>query len=226
MEKWENIVSIAPVIRFFCLDDESVSLNNHKINDFIQKNNFVHNLLATIFHKQNQKLNIEIALNSYGLKGLRDRITSLYIGKFSSGYFPDTFNLDIISDIIEFENRFSDFASSNNYRTYILGYFLKVYNENQFNKGLEEILIPIDIDEILLKGRIRSKRLDWIILTLALTLQYLDKDDVIKELDNRPINLMSLFVLIPAEIQNDIFSLLLLYAHAIGETEMFTFKRV
>lgn len=226
MEKWENIVSIAPIIRFFCLDDEALPLNNQKISDYINQDRFIHSLLSTVFQKQSSKLSIESALNSYGIKGLRDRIVSLYVYKLENKTYPEAFRLENIIDIIDFENRFSAFAVGENYRTYILGYFLKVYNEFQFENGLEEFIVPIEVDEILLKGKIRSKRLDWLIITLTLILQHLDKEEVLKELEKEDINIMNLFKIIPNQLQQDSFNFLMHYSHAIGQTDMFTFKRV
>lgn len=226
MNKWENIVTIPQVLLSFCLLEDGATLNNQKISDFIGSDPFLNSLLLSILHKQSEKLTIESALNSYGHKGLRDKIASLYLYKLEMNHYPDSFEQDYALDLIDFEKRFSEFEAGGVYRGYALAYFLKVYNEYEFNHGGEEVIPSVEVDEILTTGKIRSNRLDWLILTLTLCLSELSKDEILRNINKEQRDVYSLLSLLSEKKQEKAFSTMLLYAHSINETEIFSFKRV
>lgn len=165
-------------------------------------------------------------INSLGWEGTRNRLAEAFLHQFKYRKFPHKIDeLDLVQDTLDFEKRFNFLFSTGNQRVFLLGQFL-----NQANLFLEEqedsILIPLEVDDILVAKNNKSSQPDWLIIIVWGLVEMLGAEHA-KEIFQRSKGHWR-------EIENELnetqikklFSHMLVYGHAIGDENFFLTEKV
>ncbi len=210
-------------------------MNNSKrsfnfIVDNIFDSPFIKIQISKLFKQYMKGSSLDSLLSSLGWKGLRDRLTSMYIYHFEHGSYPNILSLDNIEDILDFERKLSSTFPDGNSRIFILGTFFKLCEITSKNDDPDNWNSYLKISESLLKvvrlGEQKVVKPDWLILTLIHFDNFLGGEklyDLIKEYNG---NFYSLLGHIDSNQKEIMIQNFLRYAGSINEDEIFLFEKV
>lgn len=220
---------IPDIIAWICQQRLQNSNKTYKeIWDYIHCDKSMSLILPRIFEKDHLGGDLKAQMSSYGLKGIRDRLSSLFLFHLTENMRAKKVDLTYVLEVQQFEERFNQFANDWDSRIFMLGFYLRMRDlKNEiYNEPDEyELNIPLDVDEILTLGKTKIEKLDWLILTIKEFLKYTDKDSIVKWL-NESSDFYDLFKLIKLDEQKEVLRELLTYGHAIKDKDFFVFNKI
>lgn len=130
-------------------------------------------------------MSFEQTINTLGWLGLRDRMAAYYLNHQFHGHYPETTTLELLEDILEFEEAVKNISLNGYSRAFLFGFYLKMgYFEEQNMSGKtpnkQMKLISDDIIEVLNLVEKRIIPLDWLCLSLHYLLKFRGKEKVLK----------------------------------------------
>ena len=109
-----------------------------------------------------------------GWIGIRNRLAAVYIEYTMTGRFPDIANLNLVSDILNIENKLRHFTPVGFSRAFLLGFYakmslVKIKKLNDTDNLIPD-LVPLMIKdehiEFMKYSKTKSMRIDWVMLQL------------------------------------------------------------
>tara|TARA_B100001971_G_scaffold61895_1_gene56870 strand:- start:70302 stop:71003 length:702 start_codon:yes stop_codon:yes gene_type:complete len=200
-----------------------------EIWEFIHQDQALKILLPRIFEKNHLGGDLKAQMSSYGVKGIRDRLASLFLYQLSEKNQAKSVDLTYILEVQQFEERFSEFANEWDSRIFLLGFYLRVKDlkNEEYNDPEEyELNIPLDVDEILTHGKAKIEKLDWLIITLKSLLQFKSKDELIDWINKDGKDIYNLIITLSPAQQKVFLKDLLQYGHAINDLDFFIFNKI
>lgn len=169
--------------------------------------------------------NLRSIISVLGWKRFRDRLASVYIKRQIDGAYPTISDLDYVTDILKFEEKYREFAVSGSSRVFMLGLYIKFV---WVNSGVFENIYDGDSDlesnvyQLLKKRNNRSIQLDWVILILWHMLEHLDFNQIATTLESSKDPYFDLYKKLSSEAQDSMMCNMLAYGQSINEPELFT----
>jgi hypothetical protein len=200
------------------------------LHDLIEDDPFLDILIREIFKEYLEKGGILSMLSALGWEGFRNRLAQAYLYHLRYNKFPNRIVLDEINDVLDFERRFSFLYSEHNSRVFLLGFYLKicqVYMEEKVGShNFDFLLVPIEVDEILIEGKSKSLNPDWLIMTVWSLFLLNGKEKTITLIDKTKGNFTEILGLIDTEDYQKIISGLLIYGNGVNDTQFFIGEKV
>jgi hypothetical protein len=115
-------------------------------------------------------LSFEKIITSLGWLGLRDRMAASYIHYQKYGVYPQSPSLDLIEDILSFENKVKGKTVDGYSRSFLYGFYKKMTalkeqkNTRQVNPDFS--IVPQGVQNLLGLVKTRTAFIDWLCLTL------------------------------------------------------------
>lgn len=197
--------------------------------EFIHQDQALSLMLPRIFEKDHLGGDLKAQMSSYGLKGIRDRLSSLYLYHLTENMRPKKVDISYVLEVQQFEERFHQFANEWDSRIFMLGFYLRTKDlKNELYNDPEEyeLNIPLDVDEILTHGKAKIEKLDWLILALKSFLNYLSKEEIIEWFKEDGDDFYNLFQKINTDQRKEVLSELLVYGNAINDKDFFVFDKI
>ena len=200
-----------------------------EIWDYFQQDQAMKLLLPRIFEKNHLGGDLKAQMSSYGVKGIRDRLASLFLFKVSESAQVKSVDLSYVLEVQQFEERFSDFSNEWDSRIFLLGFYLRVKDiKNEIYNDPEdyELNIPLTVDEILSLGKAKIEKLDWLILIIKTLLKFKTKEEVVSWFRTDGDDINKLLADMSYENKKLFLKELLMYGHAISDLDFFVFDKV
>lgn len=172
---------------------------------------------------------LEAQMAGLGIKGIRDRITEIYLQKLEKGEFPRFVEPGKVLAIRDFENRFLDYSGSDDFRLFMLGTYLAmkdIENKKLFGIETSHIIISPEVDEILYSCDKRSPKLDWLIVALNSLLKFWTKSKVLQKGALGPKEIALAVTKLSDKEKMIFLNDMSTYGSAIGENEFFLYQKV
>lgn len=175
------------------------------------------------------KGNFEKAMNSLGWLGIRDRICCLYLHHKKFGSFPDFPDLSTLKSLLEFEDKVSFKTTHGQSRTFLLGFYILMYQGKEsssiFNEQELNIFMSKELLSLLKKMNTKSRNLDWLILSLHYFLKFLDPEKI-ERLFSEKDCFNNLKNCLSEQDKYNFFRGMLSYGASIQNTEYFCHKSI
>jgi hypothetical protein len=202
----------------------------HPVIKFIRGKRQLQILLDDAFKNSDEyQMGLEKLVSSLGWTHFKNRWSSLYVFKMIFDNYPNEVDLELVVDVIKFEERFQSISALTHSRVFLLGFYLKMVNL-YFKKNNPEITddewaIPTTVDEILTSHVVKTEQPDWLILCLWHFCHFLGAEKVKPLLAGDNAYAM-LFAYLTEPQRYQLVNNLLAYGCAIQEPEFFTFEKV
>ena len=201
-----------------------------KITELIDNDPFLKLYVQQLFPDHLKKGGFNLLLSNLGWEGFRNRMAEAYIEHGRYHKFPSEISLDEVNDIIDFEKRFDFLYPEGNSRVFQLGMFLKlcdIYQENSFDFDEQNyVVIPSEVDEILILGKSKSLFPDWLIISVWTLFNILGDDRAKLVFDESKGRLSHIKELLSEDEFRNFFSVLLKYGHGVHDHQIFISSRV
>lgn len=196
--------------------------------DVIRPNQAIYMTLEKAFQEFDDGRGLEKTMMALGWQNFRERMASLYVYKAIHGYYPQKTSMDLVEEITELENRFTNHAVHGISRVFLLGLYLRLANiqmQRRENNKFIEVKIPEELNAFLRLSQGRSEKLDWLILILLHLYQALDEKLLLNALVSGK-KFDELYALMSPELRKNMMDNLLAYGASIGEQEVFIYDKV
>jgi hypothetical protein len=199
------------------------------IFDVIRPNPALYRVLEVAFAEFDDGRGIEKLMLALGWPNFRDRMASVFIYKSLFGDYPSKTSMELIEDLKQIEQDFSDHSVHGYSRIFMLGFYFKLANfkirsRPEFAKN-QEINIDPGIPSILKLSQGRTEKLDWLYLIVIHLVQALGHEKVKKAIGEGR-KLEELYAELEREQREQMLHNLLAYGASINEPDIFLYEKV
>lgn len=198
---------------------------NTNLEMYINENGELNALVKKVFRDIDPDGFLGKILSIAGWTGIRNRLAAVYLEYAMTGRFPDTANLNLVTDIINIENKLRHFTPAGFSRAFLLGLYAKM-SLIQIKK-MED---SIDYNPLILRdehinfmkhSKAKSIRIDWVMLELIQYEHFLGMERV-NTLLSTGARYESMMALLSSAEQEQMTKNFLTYGASIFDTEIFT----
>ncbi|MFA6235792.1 MAG: hypothetical protein WC635_00585 [Bacteriovorax sp.] len=198
--------------------------NNTNLELFINENRELNVLIRKIFRDIDPDGFLGKILSISGWPGIRNRLAAVYIEYAMTGRFPETANLNLVTDIINIENKLRHFTPLGFSRAFLLGFYAKMtlihVKKLTDTRGVTPLSIRDEHIEFMKYSKSKSTRIDWLMLQLIQYDHYLGTERMNALLKSES-RYESIFALLSAEEQAQVIENCLTYGSSINDSEFF-----
>jgi hypothetical protein len=195
------------------------------IADIIDADPFLKLYVKQVFSEYLENGDILRMLTTLGWDGFRNRLAEAYIYHARNQKFPTKIVLDEVYDVLDIENRFDFLFTEGDSKVFQFGMYLKlcdIYLENNneyFNDDF--ISIPVEVDEILAKGKGRSFDSDWLVVITWSIVNIVGVEKTKKLFIENKGNWKVILDQLTIKEQDVFFACLLRYGHGVKDQNFF-----
>ncbi len=198
---------------------------NTNLEMYINENSELNALVKKVFRDIDPDGFLGKILSIAGWAGIRNRLASVYIEYAMTGKFPDTANLNLVTDIVNIENKLRHFTPPGFSRAFLLGFYAKM-SLIQVKKGSDSmntnpLIIRDEHIEFMKFSKAKSARIDWLMLELIQYDHFLGTERMNTLLSGGS-RYESMFALLSPSEQQQMMQNFLTYGASINDTEIFT----
>lgn len=201
---------------------------NNNLELYINENKELNALVRKIFRDIDPDGFLGKILSISGWTGIRNRLASVYLEYAMTGRFPETANLNLVTDIINIENKLRHFTPAGFSRSFLLGFYAKMsliqVKKITDSKSLQDVPSPLIIREehieFMKYSKAKSTRIDWLMLQLIQYEHFLGTDRMNTLLQSGS-RYESLFALLSSEEQMQVIDNCVTYGSSINDSEIF-----
>lgn len=126
-------------------------------------------LASRTFSDLEGHLSFEKVITSLGWLGFRDRLAGAYLYHQKYGVFPEEPCLDLVSDILDFEDSLKGQTIDGYNRAFLLGFYLKMnlLGQKRNNHSFKVSMISSDVSKLLELVNTKTTYIDWLYISLA-----------------------------------------------------------
>lgn len=166
-------------------------------------------------------------LSISGWPGIRNRLASVYIEYAMTGRFPEVANVNLVTDIVNIENKLRHFTPLGFSRAFLLGFYAKLslihikkMTELFGDRPLTPLIISDEHIEMMKFSKAKSVRIDWVMLQL---IQYADMLGMerLNSLLASGTRYEAIFAILAPQEQKIIIENCMSYASSINDSEIF-----
>ncbi len=209
----------------------NMSGNRYKdsLEELILKNKMLSFLLESTLKDLDDGRGLEKIIMGLGWNNFRERLTSIYAGKLFYGHFPQSFQLDLIEDIKDFENQFQNYGIAGFSRVYLLGLYIKFQNIHRLSQYHDDEDLQFEINanviQLLNISKIKVEKIDYLILFLHQILEIIELDEARKLITSK-LTFNQIYEGLKKDERKIIHDNLLAYSSSIFEDDFFLYQKV
>jgi|GEM_PF-593579 len=200
--------------------------SNTNLEMYLNENKELNVLVRKVFRDIDPDGFLGKILSISGWNGIRNRLASVYLEYAMTGVFPETANLNLVTDIINIENKLRHFTPAGFSRAFLLGFYAKM-SLIQVKKNTEStvpevtpLIIRDEHIEFMKHSKAKSTRIDWLMLQLIQYEHFLGTQRMNSLLESGS-RYESLFALLSVAEQNTVINNCMIYGSSINDTEIF-----
>lgn len=203
--------------------------NNNQLELFISENKELNVLVRKIFRDIDVDGFLGKIISIAGWLGIRNRLAAVYIEYAMTGNFPDSANLNLVSSVINIENKLRHFTPNGFSRSFLFGFYAqmaliqlkKLTDISNLTTNLVPLIIKDEHIEFMKYSKSKSVRIDWVMLQL-IQYDYFLGTERMNTLLESGLRYEALFALLATEEQKIFISNCLSYGSSIFDSEIFT----
>lgn len=147
------------------------------ISETVFNDQFLSLSVKRIFGEDLNMPRLEKLLATLGQERFRNIITAYYVQKVIIGQYIREVDLGYIDDILAIEERFKQQSLYGNSKAFLLGIYLYLSNLGlEEEQSMDEVIVPVEVDEILALRPVKHLDIDWLILSVWHLVHYLGAD--------------------------------------------------
>ena len=224
-----SIVLPRSLVSIYQLSHSNTKKNFLDISNIIESDKFLKIYVKSAFKAYMNRGGTLGMLGTLGWQGFRDRLAQAYIHFAIYGRFPEEIITDEIGYMTDLESRFDFISTESDCRLFMLGTFLKFCHLENSRKGEsidEFILVPAEVDEVLVRGMARHLQPDWLIVIVWSLLSVMKKEVLIDLLLKYRGDFSQVVAGMNPGDYETVIKGLLRYGHAIGDEQFFVGQKV
>ena len=163
-------------------------------------------------------------LSISGWTGVRNRMAAVYLEHAMTGKFPDQANLNLVSDIINVENKLRHFTQPGFSRAFLLAFYAKMslihVRKLSDSRELSPLTIKDEHIELMKFSKSKSVRIDWLMIELIQFENFFGLERLTELLKSQT-RYEALFSLLTEDEQAQMISNCLTYGASINDQEIF-----
>ena len=202
----------------------STQMNNN-LEMYINENKELNALVKKIFRDIDPDGFLGKILSISGWHGIRNRLAAAFLEQAMTGKFPETANLNLVTDLINVENKLRHFTPTGFNRAFLLAFYakmsmihIKMKNDSRDHTA---VIIKDEHIEFMKLSKAKSVRIDWLMLQLIQFEHFLGQERLSALLANET-QYAALFSLLSAEEQQQMVSNALTYGASVFDNDIFT----
>ncbi|MGZ3788750.1 MAG: hypothetical protein ACXVLQ_09520 [Bacteriovorax sp.] len=203
---------------------QNSSQSNTNLEMYINENSELNALIKKIFRDIDPDGFLGKILSISGWPGIRNRLAAVYLEYAMTGRFPETANLNLVTDIINIENKLRHFTTVGFSRAFLLGLYAKMsliqIKKMNESKNFTPLIIGDTHIEFMKYSKAKSTRIDWLMFGLIMYDQMLGTERLTSLLKSGT-RYEALFALLSAEEQRKFIENCMTYGASINDTEIF-----
>jgi hypothetical protein len=198
---------------------------NTNLEMYINENGELNALVKKVFRDIDPDGFLGKILSISGWSGIRNRLAAVYLEYAMTGRFPDTANLNLVTDIINIENKLRHFTPTGFSRVFLLGLYAKMsliqIKKMDDSIDYNPLIIRDEHIDFMKHSKAKSIRIDWVMLELIQYEHFLGIERV-NALLSTGARYESMMALLSPEEQEQMTKNFLTYGASIFDTEIFT----
>ncbi len=202
----------------------STTVNNN-LEMYINDNKELNALVKRIFKDIDPDGFLGKIISISGWNGIRNRLAAVFLEHAMTGKMPETANLNLVTDLINVENKLRHFTPPGFNRAFLLAFYAKMsliqIKMKSDTRELTALIIKDEHIEFMKLSKAKSVRIDWLMLQLIQFEHFLGQDRLVTLLQNET-RYASLFSLLSKDEQNQMMNNLMTYGASIYDKDIFT----
>ena len=198
---------------------------NNNLEMYINENKELNALVKKIFRDIDPDGFLGKILSISGWNGIRNRLAAVFLEHAMTGKFPETANLNLVTDLISVENKLRHFTPPGFNRAFLLAFYAKMslihIKMKSESRDLTPLIIKDEHIEFMKLSKAKSVRIDWLMLQLIQFEHFLGEKRLQDLLKNET-RYAALFSLLSEEEQAQMMSNALAYGASVYDNEIFT----
>lgn len=197
---------------------------NTNLEMYINENAEINALVKRIFRDIDPDGFLGKILSIAGWPGIRNRLAAVYLDYATTGKFPETANLNLVTDIVAIENKLRHFSPPGFSRAFLLGLYAKM-SLIQIKKiddsiNYNPLIIRDEHIEFMKHSKSKSARVDWLMLELIQFDHFLGTERMNTMLATGS-RYESLFALLSPAEQQQMMQNFMTYGASINDSDIF-----
>lgn len=202
----------------------STQTNTH-LEMYISENKEFNALVKKLFKDIDPDGFLGKILSISGWNGIRNRMCAAFLEHAMTGLFPDQANLNLVSDIINVENKLRHFTQPGFSRAFLLAFYAKMtiihIRKLSDSRELTPLIIKDEHIELMRFSKAKSTRIDWLMLQIIQYDHFFGTARLTDLLQAQTRN-EALFALLTEAEKEQMVKNSLTYGASINDQEMFT----
>lgn len=198
---------------------------NNNLEQYINENKQLNALVKKIFRDIDPDGFLGKILSISGWAGIRNRLAAVYIEYAMTGVFPETANINLVTDIVNIENKLRHFTQPGFSRSFLLAFYAKMsivqIKMTSDTKELTPLIIKDEHIEFMKMSRAKSIRIDWLMIQLVQYETFLGQERL-ESLLKAETRYDALFSLLTKDEQIQMMNNCLTYGSSINDNDIFT----
>lgn len=198
--------------------------SNTNLELYINENREMNALVKRLFKDIDPDGFLGKILSISGWPGIRNRLAAVYLEHAMTGKFPDQANLNLVSDIINVENKLRHFTQPGFSRAFLLAFYAKMslihVRKMSDSRELSPLVIKDEHIELMKYSKSKSVRIDWLMIQLIQYENFFGIDRL-NELLKAQTRYEALFSLLTEGEQSQMIDNCLNYGASINDQEIF-----
>ncbi|NOT78602.1 MAG: hypothetical protein HOP07_06315 [Bacteriovoracaceae bacterium] len=200
---------------------------NNNLELYINVNKDLNALVKKVFKDIDPDGFLGKIISISGWSGIRNRLAAVFLEHAMTGKFPETANLNLVTDIINVENKLRHFTPSGFNRAFLLAFYAKMtlidykLKEASETTTYSPLLIKEEHIEFMKLSKAKSVRIDWLMLELIQFDHFLGTERLQTLLKNET-RYTALFSLLSHDEQKLMMSNFITYGASVNDLDIFT----
>ena len=201
----------------------TIQTNNH-LEIYIHEHKEMNALVKKIFRDIDPDGFLGKILSISGWLGIRNRLAAVYLEYAMTNKFPESANLNYVTDIINVENKLRHFTPAGNNRAFLLAFYAKMsliyIKQRSSTNHVSPLIIKDEHIDLMKYSKTKSVRIDWLMFQLIQFDHFLGSERVNALLKSET-RYEAMFSLLSGDEQEQMMKNFLTYGASIGDTEIF-----
>ena len=210
--------------RLLTTNIQNAAQSNTNLEIYINENKELNMLVKKIFRDIDPDGFLGKILSISGWFGIRNRLAAVYIEYAMTGEFPETANLNLVTDLINLENKLRHFTNGGFSRAFLLGFYAKMsliqVKRITGDEKFTALIIKDEHIEFMKWSKAKSTRIDWLMIQLIQYDYFLGHERMCNFLKTGT-RYDALFSLLSNEEQEIMINNCLTYGSSINDNEIF-----
>lgn len=211
--------------RLLASNIQNNSQSNTNLELYINENKEFNALVKRLFRDIDPDGFLGKILSISGWSGIRNRMSAVYLEHAMTGKFPETANINLVTELVNVENKLRHFTQPGFSRAFMLAFYAKMTHIHLRKLSESHEFTPLVIKdehiELMRFSQSKSVRIDWLMLQL-IHYEHFFGLERLTELLKTQTRHEALFALLTEEEKEIMIKNCLTYGASINDQEFFT----